>query len=152
MPSRKTALQRNGCLNPSADEVCDPRFDDFEFFDAEDLVQVKYEMLRRVHTEEGSVVDASRDFGYSRPAFYRIREEFSREGIGGLLPKKRGPKGGHKLTSSVVDFLVQALESQPELGSAELAERLQQAFSVTVHPRSIERALARRKKNSGRIS
>ncbi len=149
MSPKKTALRRNGCLNPSADHVRDPKFEGMAFFDADDLVQVKYEMLRRVHAESDSVVDAARDFGYSRPAFYRAREQLDREGLGGLVPKKRGPKGGHKLTDTVVDFLVQTLEFQPALGSVELALRVQEAFCITVHSRSIERALARRKKNAG---
>ena len=148
MDGKKKALQRNGCLNPSAKDVRDPRFEEIEFFDADDLVQVKYEMLRRVHTEKGSVVDAARDFGYSRPAFYRIREQFDREGLGGLVPKKRGPKGGHKLTGPVVEFLVQTLESDPKLGSRELVARVRETFGIAVHPRSIERALSSRKKNS----
>ena len=89
---RKKELQESGCLNPSVADVRDARFEQMDFFDPFDLVQVKYEMLRRVQTEEGSVVEAARDFGYSRPAYYRAKDEFERAGLPGLIPKKRGPE------------------------------------------------------------
>ena len=148
MPSKKPALENSGCLNPSAKDVRDPRFKDIEFFDPEDLVQVKYEMLRRVQVENGSVVETTRDFGYSRPAYYRTKEQFDSAGLAGLVPKKRGPKGGHKLTETVVDFLAQLLDSEPKLGAQDLAARVEEEFDLRVHARSIERALSRRKKNS----
>ena len=46
------SLRRRGCLNPDPSRVTDELFDSGEFFDAEDLVQVKYEMLRRVRAEQ----------------------------------------------------------------------------------------------------
>jgi transposase len=148
MPSKKPSLRASGCLNPMAEGVRDSRFQEIEFFDADDLVQVKYEMLRRVQTEGGSVSEAARDFGYSRLAYYRAQGKFDQEGMVGLVPKKRGPKGGHKLTAEVVDFLAETLASEPELRSLDLAKRVAERFGSVVHRRSIERALARRKKNS----
>ena len=58
MPSRKredskrVALQRQGTLNPRPQDVTVPLFQENEFFDARDLVQVKYEMLRRVRLDK----------------------------------------------------------------------------------------------------
>ena len=42
------ALRQQACLNLRSDQVNDELFRDSEFFDPRDLVQVKYEMLRRV--------------------------------------------------------------------------------------------------------
>ncbi len=148
MPSKKTKLRDSGCLNPSVADVHDKRFEQMDFFDPLDLVQVKYEMLRRVQAEQGSVLEAARDFGYSRPAYYRAKAEFDRAGLPGLIPKKRGPKGGHKLTDEVVEFLLRTIEAEPALGSGALVSRIKAEFDVTVHARSVERALERRKKNS----
>ena len=44
-------LQQQGSLNPRPEAVRDERFIQDDFFDPRDLVQVKYEMLRRVETE-----------------------------------------------------------------------------------------------------
>ncbi len=148
MSTKRKALQRNGCLNPAGEILRDEKFEKLAFFDSDDLVQVKYEMLRRVSTEKESVVAAVRDFGYSRPAYYRAKEQLEKEGLVGLVPRKRGPKGGHKLTAPVVEFLLAILESQPDLAARDLASCLQKEFNITVHPRSIERAFSRRKKNS----
>src|SRR5579863_4636758 len=49
------ALLEEGTLNSSPGKVRDPKFQENEFFDPRDLVQVKYEMLRRVSVEKASV-------------------------------------------------------------------------------------------------
>ena len=56
------ALQQQGTLNPRPKAVRDPLFLQDDFFDPRDLVQVKYEMLRRVRTEGQSVTDAAASF------------------------------------------------------------------------------------------
>ena len=46
------ALLEEGTLNPAPEKVQDPKFHENEFFDPRDIVQVKYEMLRRVSVEK----------------------------------------------------------------------------------------------------
>lgn len=142
------ALRQRGSLNPDPDRVNDELFSSREFFDPQDLVQVKYEMLRKVRAEGKTVSGAAADFGFSRPAFYGAQRQFEKEGLVGLVPKKRGPRGGHKLTDEVLDDLEQALAGDPSLSIEDLLERVRISFGRKVHRRSVERALARRKKNS----
>ena len=142
------ALRQGGCLNPRAERVQDELFDTNEFFDSQDLVQVKYEMLRRVRAEDRTVRRAAEDFGFSRPSFYEAQRQFDQEGLKGLVPKKRGPRAGHKLTPEVVNELAKAQDQDPSLGVEGLVELVRTRFGKKVHPRSVERALARRKKNS----
>jgi hypothetical protein len=82
----------------------------------------------------------------SSRAWYQAQASFEVAGVSGLLPKKPGPKRSHKLSTEVVDFLEQLQRDEPSLGSADLAERVLERFGRKVHPRSIERALARAKK------
>src|ERR1700686_4001909 len=63
------ALLEEGTLNPSPGKVRDPMFQENEFFDPRDLVQVKYEMLRRVSVEKASVTGATNEYGVSRPTY-----------------------------------------------------------------------------------
>lgn len=148
---KRAALRRRGCLHHHPEQVRDELFTSHEFFDPEDLVQVKYEMLRRVRMEGATVRRAAASFGLSRPSFYAAQERFDEEGLVGLVPEKPGPKEGHKLTEEVVDFLERLADEEPALRAQDLAERLRERFAVEVHSRSIERALERRrKKNSGR--
>jgi transposase len=137
------ALRAAGALHPRPAEVRDPRFATYPFFDPRDLVQVKYEMLRRVQAEGSSVTRAAAAFGFSRVSFYQAQAAFAAGGLPGLVPRQRGPKGAHKLTEEVVTFLEQERTAHPESTSRHLAERVQQQFGLVVHVRSIERALAR---------
>ena len=145
-PSKRDALRDFGALNPRPDKVADPLFRGHDFFDPDDLLQVKYEMLRRVRKEGRTVREAARAFGFSRVSFYRIAEAFDRQGSVGLLPDKRGPKRAHKLDGEVVDFILETLADDPSLSAPELAGLVEERFGISVHPRSVERALARRQK------
>lgn len=146
-PDPKTeALRRQGSLHPRPDNVTAPLFDGADFFDARDLVQVKYEMLRSVRVDKRPITESAAAFGFSRPSFYQAQAAFELGGLSGLLPKKPGPKRSHKLSTQVVAFLEQLLEGEPSLRSPELAERVLERFGRKVHPRSVERALSRPKK------
>lgn len=144
--SKRDALKRNGTLNPYPDVVTDALFQTGDFFAADDLVQVKYEMLRRVRVDKQSVSQSASAFGFSRPTYYQAEEDFQRDGLYGLLPEKRGPRQGHKLTPDILNFAVQLRATDPSLGAVGLAAAIQERFSITVHPRSIERALTRQEK------
>jgi len=140
------ALREQGALNPSPEDVKDPLFQENEFFDPRDLVQVKYEMLRRHLVEGSAITTAANVFGFSRVAFYQILKRFLEDGVIGLLPKLRGPKGAHKLSEDLMAFVETSLAENPALRSRDLAQILRSRYDVSVHPRSIERALVRHQK------
>jgi transposase len=144
--AKREALKRYGTLNPHPDGVTDPLFQTGDFFDPDDLVQVKYEMLRRVRVDKQSVSQSASAFGFSRPTYYQAEDDFQREGLAGLLPEKRGPRQSHKLTSDVLGFAARLRSSDPSIRPAELAAAVHKRFGITAHPRSIERALARQEK------
>jgi transposase len=139
-------LQQQGTLNPRPEDVRDELFLQNEFFDPRDLVQVKYEMLRRVETDGKSVTEAAARFGFSRPSFYQALSALEQHGLGGLVPHKRGPKQAHKLTDDVMAFIVEQRQKEPSVRPAELARLIREHFGTAVHPRSIERRLRRHPK------
>ena len=143
---KQRTLRRHGTLHPRPGDVADPLFGDGEFFDPRDVVQVKYEMLRRVRVDGQPVSEAASRFGFSRPTFYQARDAFERDGIAGLIPGKRGPRGAYKLTDEVLSFADEQRRADPSLRAAELSERIQARLGVSAHPRSIERALLQREK------
>jgi len=138
-------LREARSLNPRPDAVTDEAFLAEEFLDARDLVQVKYEMVRRVRIDDQPVSAAAAAFGFSRPSWYAAAGALDAEGLPGLLAERPGPRRAHKLTSEIIDFLEQAREEDPSLRAAGLAAVVADRFGVTVHPRSVERALARRR-------
>lgn len=144
---KEEALRAARALNPRPEAVAAAEFAGSEFFDARDLVQVKYEMLRRTRQDGSTVSDAAAAFGFSRPSFYEAKAAYEQAGIPGLLPKRPGPRRAHKLTETVVKRLAEAAAVDSSLSSADLAELAHVEFGVRVHPRSVERALARRPKD-----
>ena len=145
-PNKKMKLTESGTLNPNADKITDPLFKNNDFFDADDLLQVKYEMLRRVEKKEGSVTDVANSFGFSRRHVYVLQKQFANEGLSGLLSEKRGPKSAHKLNEEIMDFINAQIEENPSLKAPGIGLILEKRFGIKPHRRSIERALERKKK------
>lgn len=144
-PLKVEALLDEGTLNPTPQKVRDPKFRETEFFDPRDIVQVRYEMLRRVSIENASVSAATGEYGVSRPAYYQTKANFDRAGVAGLVPQKRGPRGPHKLRGEALAFVQQQLVAGAPLRARELAKLVQQKFDLDIHPRTIERAVAGKK-------
>jgi transposase len=144
--SKRQFLRQHGTLNPRPQDVTHELFRHSDFFDPHDLVQVKYEMLRHSRVDQKPIQQAAKSFGLSRPSFYQVQTAFQESGLAGLLPHRRGPRGGHKLTDEVMSFVVQLKDGDPSLSFKQLARAVQQEFDLKVHPRSIERQLLRQKK------
>jgi len=148
--AKRRVLRENGTLNPHPEGVGDPLFQTNPFFDADDLLQVKYEMLRRVHADGWPVARSAAAFGFSRVTYYKTEKAFREDGLDGLVPRKRGPKGGHKLTAEVLAFARAARAETPDLPVPVLLDRLLEQFGVRVHRRTLERALGAAKKKRHR--
>lgn len=149
--AKSQALAQDGALNPHPEAVRDPLFTGNPFFDPKDLVQVRYEMVRRHCADGVSVSDVATTFGVSRPTFYKAQSELAVAGLLGLVPHLRGPKGGHKITDDVVAFLTNLKVTHPELTTSECLTAIETQFDVKVHRRSLERALAGKKKQFSAI-
>ena len=141
------ALRAAGALHPRPDAVRDEAFRGHDFFDRRDRVQVKYEMLRRHRVDERPVTEVATGFGVSRQAFYAAETAFTAAGLPGLLPRPRGPKRAHKCTDEILDFVEQHRAEERARSAGDWADAVRARFGVTLHPRSLARALVRRKKN-----
>ena len=142
---KEAALAATRCLNPHPEQVTDAEFLGSDFFDARDAVQVKYEMVRKARAGGVPVTGAAAAFGYSRPAYYAAAAALESSGLEGLVPARPGPRGASKLTEEILAWAEEQLAADPVLRPAQLPDRIQDAFGVRVHPRSAERALARRR-------
>ena len=143
---KQRVLHNSDTLNFHPEGVHDPLFQENAFFDADDLLQVKYEMLRRVHSDGWTVTRAADSFGFSRVSYYKADRALREDGLNGLLPHKRGPKGAHKLTEAVLDYVRTIRSEETDLSFEELIERIAQRFGIRVHQRTLERALIGSKK------
>lgn len=143
--SKSDALAEDGTLNPASEKVRDPKFQEGGFFDPRDVVQVKYEMLRRASVEKASVTDASDEYGVSRPTYYQAKADFEEGGVAGLVPQKRGPRGPHKIQGEVLAFLRAQISPGKPIRARALAKLVQKELGLDVHPRTIERAVGAKK-------
>jgi transposase len=144
--AKVAALRATGTLNRRPQAVTDPRFRSDGFFDSRDLLQVRYEMVRRHLVEDEPVATTARRFGVSLPTAYQAQAAFNSGGLAGLLPKRRGPKHGHKLTPEIVLHIEQLRRARPNLRSSDLLADLQRTFGLSIHRRSLERLLSGKKK------
>lgn len=144
--AKATALRASGALHPNPNAVEEEAFRQHEFFDPRDRVQVKYEMLRRRNVDGRPIAEVARSFGVSRQSFYKTDAAFGSQGIPGLLPRRRGPKRAHKCTDEIIDFVERRHAVPPDDGGESEAQAVRRRFGVSIHPRTIERALAKRKK------
>jgi transposase len=140
------SLRQHGTLNPHPERVKDALFQTHPFFDPRDIGQVKYEMLRRVLVDGQPVGVTAANFGFSRVTLYQLRKRFEAEGLAGLLPQPKGPRRASKLSEEVLAFVLEILKTEPDLRTAEVPQRIAQHFGLSVHVRSIERALTRSRK------
>ena len=144
-PPKAKALREEGTLNPAPEKVRDSKFRENEFFDPRDLMQVKYEMLRSVSVENASVADATGEYGLSRPTYYQTKTNFDEAGIAGLVPRKRGPRGPHKLQGEVRAFVEEQLVAGQPVRARKVAKLIRETFGLDIHPRTIERTVAGKK-------
>ena len=142
--SKDEILKENGTYNRNHKEVRSKLFKSSQFFDARDMVQVKYEMLREVSQGGESVTTVSSEYGFSRETFYETKRLFEENGIAGLLPKKKGPKGSHKLRGGE-RFIDEYIAGRPEAKSSEVAAQLEKGTGIKIHPRTIQRYIRKKK-------
>jgi transposase len=144
--AKAAALRAAGALHPRPERVQDDAFAQHEFFDRRDQVQVKYEMLRRHRVDGRPVTAVAAAFGASRQTFYVTNAAFTTGGLPGLLPRPRGPQRAHKCTDAILDFVAQWRAEHETAAWPGVADAVRRRFHVTIHPRSLPRALARREK------
>jgi transposase len=143
-PKKIEALRSFGALNRHPQKVLHPLFAEHDFFDPNDMVQLKYETVRAVEVDGRPIAQAALDFGLSRPTIYEAQQNFRQDGIGGLLPQKRGPKKARKLTPEVRFYLDELVASEPDLKATALVQRVRRRFGIVLHPRTVEKAVRKK--------
>jgi len=146
--SKAQILKQKKCFNKKAHQVDDPLFSQYDFFDPQDIIQVKYEMLRRVKNDGWTISKAAKSFGFSRPSFYFARKDFEEKGMLGLLPGTTGPKSPHKLTDQVLNYILAQIkkDNPPAPSPSVMVKMIKKKFGFKIHVRTIQRALKKKGK------
>ena len=156
--SKTDALAEDGALDPAPEKVRDPKFREDGFFDPRDIVQVKYEMLRRASVEKASVTEVSEEYGVSRPTYYQAKSDFEEGGIAGLVPRSEVPAAPTR-SGEVSAFLRAQISLVNRSGRANWRSRSRwSSASMSIHERSNGRSVQKKSRHdpdpgrSGRAS
>lgn len=136
---KKEVLIANGTYNKNHSKVLNDKFLNDSFFDAMDIVQVKYEMLKSARSSEQCIEQIADEFGFSRAAFYKIKTEYDMNGIIALVPEKSGPHRARKLTDKYQSYVDQYIMQKPKASSAEITQQLKREKGIEISKRTIER-------------
>ena len=145
MLNKREYLIENGTYNKKHANVKNTKFKEDEFFDPMDIVQVKYEMLKEVEKSGRPITEAAEEYGFSRTAFYNIKDAFNQQGIRGFIPEKPGPKKPRKLTAEYQKIVDECIAKNPKVSSSEIAGVINSNGTVTINKRTIERYRAKKK-------
>lgn len=145
---KQDRLREAGTLNRTPEKISDPMFAVGDFFDARDLLQVRYEMVRLVRLGEATLAQAAARFGVSRPTCFRMVKAFDGGGLQELIPARRGPRGPHKISPEILRFVEDHRARHGRVGARRLVPLIEAEFGVRVHPRGLEKALERIQKKA----
>lgn len=135
-------LAERAALHPHPDRVQDSLFRTAAFFDPRDLIQVRYEMVRRSRLDGKHPTQVARAFGVSRQLVHLWTRAFQADGLLGLFPRQRGPKAAHKCTAEVLSFIQTRRVQAPHLTLDDLLAEVRHHCGVCLHRRTLERHLA----------
>lgn len=127
------------CLNPKPERVKNKLFlIQPDFFDANDIVQVKYEMLRSCEVDGNDVSATSIEFGFSRTTYYKVQQAFLKGGFPALMGKPRGRPEPIKVTKEVLGFLIAEKAKEPSVTAREMMDALMARYNVRLSERMIQ--------------
>lgn len=136
---KQDILQANGTFNKHYHTVKKIKFLEDDFYDPMDIIQVKYEMLRDAGDKGRSITEIAKDFGFSRAAYYVIKEAFEQQGMTALFPQKTGPKQPRKLTAELQIFIDEYRKLHPNAKILKIADAIFDEKGISISRRTIER-------------
>ena len=137
--SKQDILIENGTFNKNHARVTEPRFISDDFYDPQDLAQVKYEMLRTARETGRNIEEITGSFGFSRAGFYKIKKSFEEEGASAFASNKTGPRGAWKLTEETRLFIDAYLSEHPNARTEDIVDVLGEERGLEISKRTVER-------------
>ena len=107
-------------------------------------MQVKYEMLRDAEDSGRPIGVVTEEFGFSRTAYYNVKESFEKNGMSALIPEKTGPKKPHKLTGDLQEFVEEYVAEHPGASATGIAAAIRSEKGLSISKRTIERYSAKK--------
>ncbi|MDI6785296.1 MAG: helix-turn-helix domain-containing protein [bacterium] len=114
-----------------------------QFFKLQDLVQIRYEMLRESITSGKSISEICVKYNYSRERFYHFKKRFEEEGIVGLMNRRGGPKKPHKINKEIEEIIIVKRKNKGKNGKNiyTIAQELKKEGIIEISAKTVERVL-----------
>lgn len=134
-------LSSEGLINPKPDRVKHQLFQLNNFFDPNDLPQVRYELIRSARVENYSVSQACRIFGFSREYFYKFERSFMERGFVAMLGSHKGRRPLLALNNEIVNLIIYRKLDNPNLSGEDLRKEILNLYKVDCSRRTVERVI-----------
>ncbi len=130
-----------GILNTKPERIIHSMFQNNEFFDPLDLIQVRYEMLRGPRSEKITVSEACKQFGYSREYFYSLDRDFNSRGFAGIMTSIMGRPPIIAQNPEIINYILQRKFADSSLTGEDLRLELKSKFQLECSRRTVERLI-----------
>jgi transposase len=105
-----------------------------------DKIGLKVAMLFENQCLGTQATQAAIKYGFSRPCFYQIKNNFKNGGTEALREKKKGPSKNYKRTDTIVNQILRMRFLDPDASTAVITQKLKQ-LGFEISQRSVERTI-----------
>lgn len=107
-----------------------------------DTVAWKFTMLLKASiTNEKTIEQIAREFGYTREHFYVIKKQYEEGGSQALLDKPKGPKSNYRRTKEIEKKIIRHRFLDPDANCEVIAQKMNQTGDQ-ISQRSVERTIS----------
>ncbi len=140
---KESRLRKSNTFNPKRDKIKDSIFKD-EIMDPQDLLQVRYEMVRAIEYDNKPIGEVSSAYGVSVTTARRYIDDLKKGGLKALVPGPKGPAGPSKLKKEASDFIDNYHKNNPKAGGAKIHAALEAKLRLGISKRTVERNPAKK--------
>ena len=115
-----------------------------ELMDPQDLLQVRYELVRAIDYDKKPVKEICAEYGVSVTTARRYLEDLRKGGLIALVPEPKGPSGPTKLTKEAIEFIENFLKENPRASGGKIHKALEARFHLGISKRTVERFLSKK--------
>ena len=141
---KQSRLKESNTFNSKSDKITANIFADNELMDPQDLLQVRYEMVRAIEYEKKPIKEICTEYGVSATTARRYLDDLKKGGLIALVPEPKGPSGPTKLTKEATDFIENYLKENPKASGGKIHNALEAKLHPGISKRTVERYLSKK--------
>ena len=141
---KQSHLKKSNTFNTKSDKITARLFADNELMDPQDLLQVRYELVRAIEYDKKPIKEICAEYGVSATTARRYIDDLRKGGLIALVPDPKGPSGPTKLTKEAAEFIENYLKENPRASGGKIHNALEAKLHLGVSKRTVERFLSKK--------